>query len=1126
MSPKRIWRKLLFGFTTIVMVTGGLARPANVRAAAEICGPISNGVAAGFTIDGKVICSGSGIDWYKLPASSCLGVLASPPGVCGTPIAGLGNTLFAQDSVGPSTGNDPTVYSGMSNTNQDLIGVGQSPWHWSAGTVPQKDDLTEAYINVRPAAADPNGDTWLVVGAAYRSTNGDKHFDFEFNQKGLNLNPDGTITGNGTDGGRTSGTSGDIVLSIDYQQGGSAPCVHLRQWRAVGGSFAYVQVNAQCPPLPGGTRDTSFSAVSVANTAVPCLVFANSSQESRTDHYDALQFAEAAVNISCYLPAFDLGAFCNPLSTVQVKTRSSGSSGFGEAQLKDFLIAPFVLSTPPVADAGPDQSQCPNVAGPNSFNLSGSCSSGNCGWSQVSGPAVTFGDATQCATTAAFTGPGVAVLKLTCTKGECTATDQVSLTVNPNPVVTETHTNVKCFNGSDGSINVTVSGGKTPYSFLWADGPTTEDRSGLAAGSYSVTVTDANGCTGSTGATITQPPQLTANEKHVDVKCNGGNDGSIDVTVSGGTTPYSFLWADSSTTEDRTGLAAGSYSVTVTDANGCTATTGATINQPPPFTCSVAPDSATVCAGGSASFTVTPSGGTAPYTISWTGPGGFTSSASTITVTDAGTYTASITDSTGCPTNCSAKLIVNPTPNATATGDTLSCFKHCGQVKASSTTPTVTYSWSGPNGFTSTQQNPAVCDSGTYTVTVTTSDSCTNSATAKVIIVNPTLGSCGSGGPIASGFELDGDAFAVAPNPPDDWSLVFSGTSSATFTTGVVNDFPSKKDDYFVIGTKDLDDATSWRYNIQSTPDKDDILHGGAAQYGSRLYFFGDRFDVSGDAQIGFWFLKDTVNVVVPGSTFTGKHSVGDVLVLSNFVTGGGAPVIFAYEWVGSGGSDGSLNKLTLSAANSFAIVNTSSKPSPWPFQAKGKAPANQFPPGAFFEGGVDLACLTGPGISACFSNFLLETRSSQSVTASLKDFLIGRFSVSAAANVATALKSGETEGQLQSAAPEASHPTAAALPIEFSLQQNFPNPFRQNTVIRYALPEASTVSLKVFNVLGQEVATLASGTMSPGYHSMEWNARDRAGRPVRAGMYFYRMDATGLKTGTFHQLRRMVLIK
>jgi len=433
----------------------------------------------------------------------------------------------------------------------------------------------------------------------------------------------------------------------------------------------------------------------------------------------------------------------------------------------------------------------------------------------------------------------------------------------------------------------------------------------------------------------------------------------------------------------------------------------------------------------------------------------------------------------------------------------------------------VTYSWTGPNGFTSSQQNPAVCDSGTYTVTVATGEGCSGSATAHVSIVIPTIAPCGSGGPITSGFELDGDAFATSPNPPDDWDLVFGGTSGATLTTGVVNDFPSKSDDYFQIGTKDQDDVTSWRYNIQSTPDKDDILHGGAAQYGGLLYFFGDRFDVSGDAQIGFWFLKDTVNVVVPGSTFTGKHSVGDLLVLSNFIKGGGTPVIFAYEWVGSGGSDGALNKLTLSASNSFATVNSTAKSSPWPFQAKGRVPANQFPAGAFFEGGIDLGCLTGAGVSGCFSNFILETRTSASVTAALKDFLIGRFSASGAARVATVLK--DTEGQLS---PEASQPAAAA-PIEFALQQTLPNPFRVSTVISYGLPEASSVSLKVFNVLGQQVATLVSGAVGPGYHSVSWNARDQANRPVAAGMYFYRLEAMGVKTGASHmQMRKMLLLK
>ncbi len=723
-----IGRRLLFGFTTIVMVTAGLARPANVRAAAEACGPISNGIAAGFAIDGKVLCSGTAIDWYKLPASSCLSVLDSPPGVCGNPIAGLGNTLFAQDSVGPSTGNDPTVFSGMSNTNQDLIGAGQSPWHWGAGTVPQKDDLTEAYINVRPAAADPNGDVWLVVGAAYRSTNGDKHFDFEFNQKGLTLNANGTITGNGTDGGRTSGLSGDIVLSIDYQQGGAAPCVHLRQWRAVGSSFAFVQVNAQCPSLPGAPpRDTAFSAVSGDNTQVPCLVFANSSGESRTNHYDALQFAEAAVNLSCYLPGFNLGSFCNTISTVQVKTRSSGSSGFGGAQLKDFLIAPFSLSTPPVANAGPDQSQCTAASGPNSFNLSGSCLTGNCGWSQVSGPTVTFGDAGSCATTASFTGPGTAVLRLTCSSQGCSATDDISLVANANPVASATHTDVKCFNGSDGSIDVTVTGGKTPYTFKWADGPTTEDRSGLAAGSYSVTVTDANGCTATTGATIGQPTQLMASQTHIDVKCNGNSTGSIDVTVTGGTTPYSFKWGDGPTTEDRSGLAAGSYSVTVTDAHGCTATTGATINQPTLLQASETSVDVKCFGNSTGSIDVTVTGGTTPYSFKWA-DGPTTEDRSGLA---AGGYSVTVTDANGCTATTGATINQPTLLQASETSVDVKCFNGSdGSIDVTATGGTTPYSFKWADGPTT--EDRTGLSAGSYSVTVTDANGCTATTGATI----------------------------------------------------------------------------------------------------------------------------------------------------------------------------------------------------------------------------------------------------------------------------------------------------------------------------------------------------------------------------------------------------------
>src|SRR6185503_835004 len=110
----------------------------------------------------------------------------------------------------------------------------------------------------------------------------------------------------------------------------------------------------------------------------------------------------------------------------------------------------------------------------------------------------------------------------------------------------------------------------------------------------------------------------------------------------------------------------------------------------------------------------------------------------------------------------------------------------------------------------------------------------------------------------------------------------------------------------------------------------------------------------------------------------------------------------------------------------------STSKPSPWPYQAKGKPAANTFPAGAFFEGGIDLGCLTGAGVSACFSNFILETRSSASVTASLKDFLIGHFSAEAAGVIALPNRG---EARL-----EASNPTAAARPIEFALMRALPN--------------------------------------------------------------------------------------
>jgi hypothetical protein len=248
----------------------------------------------------------------------------------------------------------------------------------------------------------------------------------------------------------------------------------------------------------------------------------------------------------------------------------------------------------------------------------------------------------------------------------------------------------------------------------------------------------------------------------------------------------------------------------------------------------------------------------------------------------------------------------------------------------------------------------------------------------------------GSFAQITAGFELDGNAIAVAPNPPDDWDLISNGTSSAQVNTGIVTDMPPGNDNAFYTGSSDLLDIPQWGWQLFQTPAKDNLLHGGAALYNNdQIYFFGDRYATNGDAQIGFWFFKNAVGPNPDGS-FYGTHAVGDILLLSNFVNGGGVSEIRAYEWVGSGGSDGTLNLLNVTGGNLFAIVNSANESAPWSYVPK-FGPANIFGPGAFFEGGIDLAGL-GATVNPCFTSFLLETRSSQSVSAELKDFLFGSF--------------------------------------------------------------------------------------------------------------------------------------
>jgi hypothetical protein len=152
--------------------------------------------------------------------------------------------------------------------------------------------------------------------------------------------------------------------------------------------------------------------------------------------------------------------------------------------------------------------------------------------------------------------------------GGCTQTLNGIVITEPAAIVlTETHVNANCNGASTGSIDLTVAGGTAPFTYAWSNGATTQDLTNITSRNYNVTVTDAGGCTQTlNGIVITEPAAIVLTETHVNANCNGASTGSIDLTVAGGTAPFTYAWSNGATTQDLTNIPAGTYNVTVTDA--------------------------------------------------------------------------------------------------------------------------------------------------------------------------------------------------------------------------------------------------------------------------------------------------------------------------------------------------------------------------------------------------------------------------------------------------------------------------------------------------------------------------------------------------------------------------------
>jgi len=404
-------------------------------------------------------------------------------------------------------------------------------------------------------------------------------------------------------------------------------------------------------------------------------------------------------------------------------------------------------------------------------------------------------------------GAGTYTCTVTTTNG-CTATTTATVTAPNAPTATPSTTPVKCFGGTNGTATATAVGGTPGYTYAWTPAPalgqTTATATGLPAGNYTCTITDTKSCTVTQVVTVVQPPAIGVTNTQVNVLCNGGNNGSITVTPSGGTTPYTYAWAPApaaGTAATAGTLTAGAYTCTITDAGGCSITSSATITQPTPLT-STPSNTGAVCGQSNGSATVTPAGGTPGYTYSWA-PAPAAGTAATAPNVPAGSYTCTITDANGC--TISPVVVVPNTGGPTVTMGApvnVTCFGLCnGSLTATSVggVAPVTFTWSpAPPAGQGTLTASSLCP-GTYTLTAKDANGCSNSATgiitqpaAIVVSATSTPVSCfGLTDGTATGTASGGSApLTYAWNPPPttgQGTLNASGLPAGTYVLTVTD---------------------------------------------------------------------------------------------------------------------------------------------------------------------------------------------------------------------------------------------------------------------------------------------------------------------------------------------------
>lgn len=353
--------------------------------------------------------------------------------------------------------------------------------------------------------------------------------------------------------------------------------------------------------------------------------------------------------------------------------------------------------------------------------------------------------------------PAVVTYTVTPTAGICVGNSfTVEVTVNPAISANVTVTNIDCFADNDGAITTNITGGVpfstgAPYIISWTgpNGFTSSNASisNLEPGDYTLSVQDEGGCPFMETYTITEPSELILTvDSETSISCFGANDGEILISVTGGTPNYTFNWtrngAPFSTDEDISNLTAGTYELTLSDANSCGPIIQSfTITEPNELTVSLVNQTNLACFGdNSGAIEINTTGGTPTetspgvfeYTYAWTGPNGFTSTAQNLTGLEGGTYNVTVTDANGCDDTLSVVLTQPDEIVISTTNTDILCF---GDNDASITITNIT---GGSGSYTIAWSNlgqgmsQTNLSSGDYTITVTDSNNCTGSVTVTI----------------------------------------------------------------------------------------------------------------------------------------------------------------------------------------------------------------------------------------------------------------------------------------------------------------------------------------------------------------------------------------------------------